>query len=150
MASRELISHDIVALRIYDQIGQYFIPKEKIVFGPDGTAIDVTYDTPFPVLGTFAPQEFADFGQGTPTTVPVTDSSTILLSPNTDRKWALIVNNSSQRIFLQYGSGSAVFKQGIPLSPNSMWEINTENLFIGQLSAITDSGSVNIDVIEGV
>lgn len=148
MASRELVSHDIVALRVYDQIGQYFIPKQKILFGPDGIGIDVTYDTPLPVVGLEG--HFANFGSGTPTQISVTDSSTILLIPNLNRKYALIVNNSSQRIYLQYGVGAAVYKQGIPLSPNAMWELNSTGLFTGQISAITNNGSVMIDVIEGV
>lgn len=149
MASRELYSKDIVALRIYDQIDQYYIPKEKIVFGPDGTAIDVTYDTPFPVLGSFSPQTWSSFGSGTPTQISVGTSSTVLLIANGARRYALIVNNSARSIYIQYGI-AAVWKTGWVLRPNAMWEINTSGLFTGAINAITDVGTVDIDVLEGV
>lgn len=149
MASVEIYSKDIVALRIYDQIDQYFIPKEKIVFGPDGSYTDVTYATPFPVLGTFSPQTWSSFGSSTPKLVTVTTASTVLLIANAARRYALFVNNSSQSIYLQYGV-PAVWKQGWVLRPNAMWEINVEGLFTGAVNAITDTGSVSIDVIEGV
>lgn len=151
MASITIVSHDIQSLRPFDHIDEYYIPKEKIVFGEDGVAIDVSYDTPFPVLGNFQPQSFSNFGSGTPTQISVSDVSTILLNSNTNRKYGLIINNSDQRIYLQMGNADAVYKVGIPLSPNSMWEINSNGLFIGQISAITNIGlSVMIDVIEGV
>lgn len=55
MSFKTLVSHDIVALKPFDQIDEYFIPKGKIVFGPDGNYSDVTLATPFPVTDSQIP-----------------------------------------------------------------------------------------------
>lgn len=145
------INSDLLVDKLVDPDSQIYIHKVKIAFGSDGVYTDVTLATPFPVTGTFTPLPpgFSNFGQGTPSIIPVTNVSTILLSANPDRVFARIINNSSQRIFIQYGI-DAIFKQGTPLSPNGIFTVTTEELFLGQINAITNTGSVDIDVIEGV
>lgn len=89
------------------------------------------------------------FGQSTPKQVSVSPTSTILLSANADRVSATFTNNSNAAIYIQYGI-SAVWQLGYFVPPNCGWEINSTNLYQGQVSAITFSATVNIDVTEGV
>lgn len=92
---------------------------------------------------------WTSFGQSTPKTVTVSDVSTLVLDTNTDRLYASFTNNSLQLVYLQYGI-AAEWQRGQPIPQNSTWEINTSSLFQGQVYAITESGSVQIDVKEGV
>jgi hypothetical protein len=92
---------------------------------------------------------WSNFAQSTPKQVAVTGASTQLLAANTNRLYARISNNSSQTIYLQYGV-SAIYQQGLRMSPGASFAITTIELFQGIINAITSSGSVNIDVIEGV
>ena len=89
------------------------------------------------------------FGQSTPKQVLVTNSSTELLAANSNRVYASISNNSNQTIYFQYGN-AALWQEGYVLRPNATWIISTTELFLGQINAITNTGSVNIDVIEGI
>lgn len=127
------------------------VRKDKIVFGADGSYTDVTALTPFPVTGTFSGSTgFVNFGQGTPTPILVTDTSTILLVQNLNRKFARVVNNSSERIYLQYEI-DAVYGQGVPLMTNGVFTLTNVDLFLGKITAITSTGNaVLIDIIEGV
>ena len=135
-----------------DTIGEDVYVKRKLAFGIDGEAFDVSSINPLPVSGTFTPSSpgFSSFGQSTPKVVTVTDISTQLLAANPLRKFAWIVNNSTTRIYIQYGI-SAVYQRGRPIGPNSTYTITTEELFLGAINAITQTGaSVDIDVLEGV
>lgn len=89
------------------------------------------------------------FGQMTPKQVLVTNASTVLLDENLSRVYARINNNSSQTIFLQYGI-AAVWKEGQRLSAGTTLIINAIELYLGQISAITLTGTAEIDVIEGI
>lgn len=152
-------SKDILAEILLDRIldlsvvdgGFLSVVKRKIVFGPDGSYTDVTPSTPFPVTGTFTPTAagWSGFGQSTPAIVPVTDVSVTLLNANPLRLFARITNNSTQRIYIQYGI-NAVYGRGLPLGINGTLTITSDELFLGQINAITNTGSVDIDVIEGV
>lgn len=99
-------------------------------------------------LNVFFNAGWSTFGSSTPKQVAVSTTSTTLLVANLSRLFARIVNNSVQTIYVQYGV-SAVWQQGFPLRPNAMYVIDTSELFLGQINAITNTGSVNIDVIEG-
>lgn len=80
----------------------------------------------------------------------VSNVSSVALSSNASRKYAMIYNQSGSTVFLHLGSGSAVAQQGIRLANNSSYEITSINLFTGQISAIkTGGGSVNLDIFEG-
>lgn len=92
---------------------------------------------------------WANFGQSTPKQVQVTSTSTLLLSSNTARVYVKISNNSSQLVYIQYGI-NAVWKQGTPLAVNQTLIIGTTELFKGSIYAIALTGSVFIDVMEGV
>lgn len=92
---------------------------------------------------------WVNFGQSTPIPVSVSSVSTILLNQNLERVSATFANNSNAAIYIQYGI-SAVWQQGYFVPPNCGWEINSTNLYQGQVSAITQSATVNIDVVEGV
>lgn len=46
----KLYSHDLLADLLVDKLDQIYIPKHKVVFGPDGAYTDVTLSTPLPVV----------------------------------------------------------------------------------------------------
>jgi len=92
---------------------------------------------------------WSNFGQGTPAQIAVSNTSTALLAANPARVFGMIANNSSQPIYLQYGI-AAVWQTGWRLMPGGVFIINMNELFQGQINAVTQSGTVNIDVIEGV
>lgn len=89
------------------------------------------------------------FGQSTPKQVSVANISTQILAANNIRIFARISNNSPQTIYLQYGI-NAVWQTGLRMSPGAALTIDTTELYQGPINAITQTGSVNIDVIEGV
>lgn len=102
------------------------------------------------VVGTLSTgQGYSNTGQSTPKQVVVTTSTTVLLSANTNRKYAHFINNSVSPVYLQYSS-SAVPGQGIKLNIGSIWQINSSELWLGAVNAISASGSLNIDVFEGI
>lgn len=150
-----ILSKDIGNLTGADSTGEPDRPiyvKRKIAFGVDGVAIDVSALNPFPVTGTFTPGNagFTNFGQGTPDVITVTDASTQLLDANPLRKFAWIINNSTSRIYIQYGI-DAVYGRGYPIQPNGRFTITTDDLYLGVINAITITGaSVDIDVLEGI
>lgn len=88
-------------------------------------------------------------GQSTPKTVTVGLTSTLLLAASPNRVFAKVINNSSQRIYIQYGI-AAVMGRGQPLSPGNTLTVSADELWLGQINAITITASVDIDVIEGV
>lgn len=100
-------------------------------------------------LNVLAGGGWSNFAQRTPKIVVVGSASTLLLDVNPDRLYASFTNNTTQLIYLQYAI-AAVWQSGQPLPQNSTWEINTTSLFQGQVYGITDSGTVEIDVKEGV
>lgn len=100
-------------------------------------------------LDVFFAGGWSSFGQNTPKQVAVSNVSTEILAANPDRLEATFTNNSSQTVYLQY-SINAVWQQGYPLRPNAVWIIDTTQLYLGAVNAITQTGTVNIDVIEGV
>lgn len=91
---------------------------------------------------------WSQFGQSTPKQVAVTNSTTLILNSNTNRMYASVMNNSNQTIYLQY-SVPAIVGTGFRLMPGGVFIINNQELYQGQINAITKTGSVNIDVIEG-
>lgn len=88
------------------------------------------------------------FSLGSPSQVTVTDSSTLLMASNSNRKYAHISNNSGQTIYIQY-SGSAALNQGIKIPPNTLYTIESSNLWLGSINAIGTTISQIIDIFEG-
>lgn len=90
----------------------------------------------------------------TETTPVVTTSSSTILAANPNRKDALIINTSAVDIYLSRG-GTAVIGKGIVLkaatngNSGSAYEINSSNLFKGDIRAIAASSTSPL-VSEGV
>lgn len=100
--------------------------------------------------GDISTSGWSNFSQSTPKTVPVQDTSTILLEPNPDRLYASFTNNQDELIYLQYGI-PAEFGVGYPVAGRSSWIMDLSELNLVQINAVCASGlSVDIDVIEGV
>lgn len=152
MANIPIFSKDIGNLTGADATGEPIYVKRKIAFGIDGESFDVSSINPLPVTGTFTPggAGFSSFGQSTPKVVTVTDVSTPLLVENPLRKFAWIINNSTSRVYIQYGI-DAVYGRGCPLGQNARMFITTDELYLGAVNAIAITGaSVDIDVLEGI
>jgi predicted nucleic acid-binding Zn-ribbon protein len=81
--------------------------------------------------------------------VTVGSSSTTILAANTNRKDAIIVNDSDQIIYLKRGTGAELNK-GIRLNANGgSYEINLNNLYKGIITGICTDGSKDVTVSEG-
>ena len=94
---------------------------------------------------------FSSFGQNTPKTVAVQNLSTRLLSNNSLRRYAKVNNNGGVAIWVQLGT-IALVGQGTRLMPGAQLEFNASNLYLGEINAISNNGTINpnIDIIEGV
>lgn len=85
----------------------------------------------------------------TNTKVAVGSSSTSVLVANTDRRFAILVNDSNEDIYIALGA-TAILNQGIRLNAaGGSLEINSTNLYTGAITAICASGSKNLTVCEG-
>lgn len=91
---------------------------------------------------------FDTLSPGSPAQINVGLTSTMLLDVNPNRKYAHIVNNSGIAIFIQYAV-SAVLNQGIKIPANTLYTIETNNLWLGSINAIGVSGGQLIDILEG-
>lgn len=85
---------------------------------------------------------------GTPTQVSVNTNSTLLFSANPNRKYAHIVNNSPDLIYIQY-QVSAALNQGIKISSGGFYTIESNNLWLGIVNAIGVMSNQLIDILEG-
>lgn len=95
------------------------------------------------------PIGWSEFGQDTPKQISVGTTSILLLSPNPKRVFARFSNNMGKTVFIQYGI-PAVYNQGFPICNGSSYIINTTELYLGPIYAITLTGTTVIDVVEGV
>jgi hypothetical protein len=85
----------------------------------------------------------------TNTTPSVTNVTSSILASNSNRKFAIIFNNSGATVYIKLGA-AAVVNQGIRLAPNETFEITAINLFTGAVNAIkSTAASINLDVCEG-
>ena len=92
---------------------------------------------------------FSNLTPGTPTQISVGTTSTTLLTANPNRKYAHIVNNSLNTIYIQY-SVSAALNQGIKLPGfGSIYTIESTNLWLGAINAIGVMTGQLIDILEG-
>lgn len=84
----------------------------------------------------------------TPGAVTVGSASTLVLAAEAGRKYAALVNDSDEAIYISLGN-TAEMNKGIRLSANGgSYEILNENLFLGTIYAICSSGSKNLTYIE--
>ncbi len=96
----------------------------------------------------YVPTDEQGFSTASNTRPSVTNSSSTILSSNTNRKYAYIINSSGSNIFLKLGA-TAVVNQGIAMSPGDKYEITKNNLFLGSVNAIKSGGTVTVEVFEG-
>ena len=89
------------------------------------------------------------FSTITNTRPSVNNTSSIILAANSNRRFAMIVNQDSQTAYLKLGT-TAVASQGIPIPPGASYTIDADNLFTGAVHAIkSGGGSVTLEVMEG-
>lgn len=91
---------------------------------------------------------FSTITPGFPTQIAVSTSSTQLFAANPNRKYAHIVNNTTETIFIQF-QASAALNQGIKMQPGSFYTLESTNLWLGVINAIGNTASQLIDVLEG-
>lgn len=115
---------------------------------------DATTDTRAVVDATYGLS--VDVKRITPTTLTIAHTvatsgvaSSTALAANASRKYALIVNDSANTIYIFLGA-TAVLNQGIRLNANGgSYEINSTNLYTGIITTITTVASQNVIVTEG-
>lgn len=100
------------------------------VVNPDGSSISVNKAT-----------------VATNTRPTVSNVSSVILASNSNRKSALIFNQSGAVVYLQFGA-AAVVGQGRRLANNETYEIDSTNLYTGDIRAIRNAGSGEIEVTE--
>lgn len=86
---------------------------------------------------------------GNKTRPAVTSTSSTILTANAARKWAYIANTSGANITIDYAT-PVVLSQGITILSGSIFFINADSLWTGNIYAIKSGGSVNIDVFEAL
>ena len=82
------------------------------------------------------------------TSVAVGTASTQVLAGNSKRKYALLVNDSNEAMYLGIGQ-AAVTNKGIPLAIGAAYEISGVNLITTPVYAMCASGAKNLCVVEG-
>jgi len=81
--------------------------------------------------------------------ITVTTSSTDILASSTPRQYAAIVNDGSNVVYLNFNGATAVANSGLRLNANGgTFEITSENLYKGQITAIASGGSSVVTVVE--
>lgn len=81
--------------------------------------------------------------------IGVQDTSVELLAANPNRLYAEITNNGAHDLWLGFGE-AAVVGQGACIRRNGMRNFVGNELYLGAIYAITDQGTVETQVIEGV
>ena len=95
-------------------------------------------------------RRFIPFTSAPPANISVGNTSTQVLAANPNRKYAAIVNDSSEVVYLGLGS-PAVINKGIRLNARGgAFEITAVNLFCGAIYGIAATASNNLTVVEGV
>lgn len=83
----------------------------------------------------------------TPADISVGTTATTLLSANADRLHCIISNTSNKHIRLKFQAAVTddLIEGPLVLSGTS-WEMPTDNVYIGEISAILDSGAGTADI----
>lgn len=92
---------------------------------------------------------YSGFGQGTPKNVNVLTSNTQLLAANPQRQYAQINNNGLGPIWVQVGI-NAVVGEGTKVLPGGMLNYVANELYLGEINAITNFGTVSVTITEGM
>ncbi|MBE9210507.1 hypothetical protein IQ244_29195 [Nostoc sp. LEGE 06077] len=79
------------------------------------------------------------FNTCTPGEKPLTaNSATSIIEANANRRYAAFINNSNVEITLSFTEAAkAALNKGIVLKPGGSYEINSNNLYVGAVSAIS-------------
>lgn len=86
------------------------------------------------------------FSSATNSKISVGTSSTSVLSAAAGRKWASIVNDSDNVVYLSLG-GTAVLNEGIRLNSNGgSFVISATNLYTGAVNAIATVAGSNVTI----
>ena len=89
-----------------------------------------------------------DFSSATSSSVTVGSTTTVLLAANEARKYAVIVNDSDEAMYISLGA-DAVANNGIRLNASGgTLEIAGDEPFRGAINGICASGSKNIATLE--
>lgn len=80
----------------------------------------------------------------TTTSIPVTSTSTAVISANTNRKELIIYNDSNRSVWLTFGV-TATLNSGINLPSKGTW---VETVYRGQVSGIVTTGTSDLRITE--
>lgn len=94
------------------------------------------------------PEGFSVITPGYPVQITVTGISSVILPANPLRKYAHIINNSSDAIFIQFKIAAAL-NAGIKIGSGGLFFISGNDLWLGDVTAIATTSSQIIDVLEG-
>lgn len=84
--------------------------------------------------------KFSSVASSTAKTIATTTGGTIVVPANPNRIYARFMNNGSASIYLNLGGTTTVATtNGIRLDALGVYEINQNNLYTGQVTAITSS-----------
>ena len=72
-----------------------------------------------------------------PLSVSVGTTSVVILPANTQRKYAVLVNDSDVAMYIAVGTISVINKGDRVNAAGGVWEMNYSNLMTGTISAIT-------------
>lgn len=119
-----------------DQVGLVHYQRTKVTFGTDGTATDVSVSDPLPVTITGA----SNPATATLTNVASSASNVSLLASNTSRKGLVIVNDSTQRVYINFGATASSTAYTYYLEASDTLEILT-NCYTGAINGIWASAN---------
>jgi hypothetical protein len=78
-----------------------------------------------------------------------TSTRTTVAPANSNRIALEISNNSNNKsIFLFKQASSITTGRGIKIAPNGIWWMDADNIYLGEVSAIADSGTPEVSYIE--
>lgn len=88
-------------------------------------------------------------GGVTNTSATVATSSTIILSANRTRQYAIMCNNDGTNfVDMAFHASVATSTTGIKLEAGECYEIDADNLYVGAVYGIADTASVVITTLE--
>jgi len=132
LATKEALKFRFLRFKINAAVTMTFVMTGKL---PNSSAITITS---LPSVST-----------ATPTNAVIGVASTAVLVANTNRKFAVFVNDSDTTIYLSL-SGTAVMNEGIRLNATGgSYEINLTNLYLGVITAICAAAGKNLTVTSG-
>jgi len=136
-----------------DDVGGVHFPASKITLGADNTDDGfVSSGNPMPVSLPTLPLQVTGpiLTWAVPTFATITSSSSAATPANPLRRGLILVNDSSQDIYLSLRAGSsAVVGSGIRLNANGgNYEMTNANLSLAVVNAIAAIGSNNLTVHE--